>query len=594
LYSDKFYYAPLLLIVIFLFLNVKAESTDSAFAAYSLLQKTVPAESRLKQAKSLFKEKKYSEASKLAFEITTESIDARVLVDANFLLGEIYEKNKNLKLAEKYYWKTLQMLDGNVGVDVNSEFDVFFVKQKAKTLIKLSKVYNLYDDQVKIDSSSYFLNKLIAIDFKDNEIEFLKGQAYNNLFVKEFNQNNYHKSKDYVFKAIEVFKKTNHNFDLSVSYQNLASLFEALKNSEQAFETYMKALGLVEDKNDLKSIEYKEELYFNMAWTLYNLKDYKAYDYLYKSYVLKDSLVNVNLRKELKKIEQVHNIDLIKKEEETKREQLEKRTWILVAIGGLILISGLFFFRISRLRQRNLELEISQKEADQQKKIDKIQIESQEKILNAAIDAKEKERKLIAETLHDNVSAMLSSANLHLTASKQHFDEIPEEIEKTQQIIKETSVKVRDLSHNLVSSTLLKFGLEFAIKEAVKKYSNSTIKFVSIASNIERYNQEFEIKVFNIIQEFMNNILKHSKATIAYIVLDGEDNNLQVIVKDDGVGIPKESLEANSGIGLSQIRARVRQMQGEIHFESPNEKGTKITLKIPIRKELRANPMHMV
>ena len=557
MYSDKFYYAPLLLIVIFLFLNVKAESTDSAFAAYSLLQKTVPAESRLKQAKSLFKEKKYSEASKLAFEITTESIDARVLVDANFLLGEIYEKNKNLKLAEKYYWKTLQMLDGNVGVDVNSEFDVFFVKQKAKTLIKLSKVYNLYDDQVKIDSSSYFLNKLIAIDFKDNEIEFLKGQAYNNLFVKEFNQNNYHKSKDYVFKAIEVFKKTNHNFDLSVSYQNLASLFEALKNSEQAFETYMKALGLVEDKNDLKSIEYKEELYFNMAWTLYNLKDYKAYDYLYKSYVLKDSLVNVNLRKELKKIEQVHNIDLIKKEEETKREKLEKRTWILVAIGGLILISGLFFFRISRLRQRNLELEISQKEADQQKKIDKIQIESQEKILNAAIDAKEKERKLIAETLHDNVSAMLSSANLHLTASKQHFDEIPEEIEKTQQIIKETSVKVRDLSHNLVSSTLLKFGLEFAIKEAVKKYSNSTIKFVSIASNIERYNQEFEIKVFNIIQEFMNNILKHSKASVAYVVLDAEKDKLQIIVKDDGVGIPKEALEINSGIGLNQIRARV-------------------------------------
>ena len=107
----------------------------------------------------------------------------------------------------------------------------------------------------------------------------------------------------------------------------------------------------------------------------------------------------------------------------------------------------------------------------------------------------------------------MSSANLHLRATQAKFnDNTPEEIDKTQKIIMEASQVIRSLSHTLVSSVLLKFGLEYAIKDMANKYSNSQIEIETNLGVIGRYQQNFEIKTYNIIQEFLNNILKHSKA----------------------------------------------------------------------------------
>ena len=119
-----------------------------------------------------------------------------------------------------------------------------------------------------------------------------------------------------------------------------------------------------------------------------------------------------------------------------------------------------FLLNQYKLRQRNLSLQLSKQELVQQQKIEKVRSESQIRILNATLDGKETERKQISETLHDSVSALLSSANLHLQACKKIFNgPIPIELEKSQDIIVEASQIIRDLSHTLVSSVLLKFGL---------------------------------------------------------------------------------------------------------------------------------------
>ena len=98
----------------------------------------------------------------------------------------------------------------------------------------------------------------------------------------------------------------------------------------------------------------------------------------------------------------------------------------------------------------------------EQNRLEQVHNNLQTRIINATIDAKEKERKSIAEILHDSVSALLSSANLHLQASKAQLNShVPVEIIKAQEIVKEASVKIRDLSHELISSVLLKFGLAF-------------------------------------------------------------------------------------------------------------------------------------
>jgi two-component system NarL family sensor kinase len=235
------------------------------------------------------------------------------------------------------------------------------------------------------------------------------------------------------------------------------------------------------------------------------------------------------------------------------------------------------------LKQKNLGLKLSQTELLQNQNIEKLKSESQIRILNATIDAKESERKEIAETLHDSVSALLSSANLHLIAVKVQFKgDIPTEIIKTQKIISEASLQIRDLSHTLVSAVLLKFGLNFALKDMASKYSNSALHIEIDIDDLRRYHQNFEIKVHNIIQEFVNNILKHSKAQNAFIRFYEENNRICFQIFDDGIGFDKMNIFDKDGLGLNQIDARIQIMDGNFLVESAVGEGTTISVELPI------------
>ena len=208
----------------------------------------------------------------------------------------------------------------------------------------------------------------------------------------------------------------------------------------------------------------------------------------------------------------------------------------------------------------------------------------QTRIINATIDAKEKERKSIAEILHDSVSALLSSANLHLQASKAQLNShVPLEITKAQEIVNEASVKIRDLSHELISSVLLKFGLAFAVHDLCEKYSNSEIQFISDDNGIKRYNQQFEIKIYNIIEELINNIMKHSgakNASINLIERNGEKLLIQII--DDGKGFELKKARKKDGLGLSHIEARIKIMKGVFNINTKKGEGTSIFISVPI------------
>jgi len=594
----KKYFVPL--IVVFLFSKVKAESYDSAFSdVLKIIQndsiKLKLSEKKYELAKKLIEDENYSESLEIAYSLLSLK-DEKVHIKANYLLGKIFEKGKNIDLAISHFKKALKIIDKS---KINLEDGIFKSELKlieSESLLLIGKTYidkYRYREQVKIDSSFYFLNRLINIETIEEQIFFFKARGYNNLSIHEYLKKNYEKAEEYSSKSIAILEKLNKEQELSAAYISLANIYEVTNKREKALTTYLKALPYIEHKNDDKSLEYKEILYYNIAWTMYNLKDYHAYNYLEKSYDLKDSLLDVNLRKELKKIEQTHNIDLVRKEAENKRLSLVRNNWFIGILGALVSLLLLYLANLYKLKQKDLSLKLSLKELEQRKKLEKLRTDSQEKIINATIDAKESERKQIAEILHDNVSALLSSANLHLQASEKHFgDDLPAEIEKTKEIIEEASVKIRDLSHELVSSVLLKFGLEYAVKDVAKKFSNSSIKIHTAIADVTRYSQEFEIKVFSIIQELINNILKHSKASSAFIAMEEENSKLLIIIKDNGVGFVKKNQE-EAGIGLNQIEARVRMMGGTTAIETSKGNGTKITLEIPVveRKMINALPV---
>ena len=314
-----------------------------------------------------------------------------------------------------------------------------------------------------------------------------------------------------------------------------------------------------------------------------------------QSYLLKDSLRSKEVAKIYEELRLKYDFDakkeLLEQQQEVILLEERDRFRTIIVIVGLILIALIVIIGYYNIRQKNLQLKLSKTELLQNQNLDKLKSEFQARALDATLNGRESERKEIAETLHDNVSALLSSANLHLQATKKQFAEgVPLEIDKTQEIIAEASQKIRDLSHTLVSSVLLKFGLNFAIRDIAEKYSNSELNIDTEIEGLRRYDQKFEIKTYNIIQEFVNNILKHSKAKNAIIKLkEEEEDHILMQIFDDGIGFDQTQIALKDGLGINQIEARIQIMKGKLEINSQKGKGTQIKVELPIKKKQVTN-----
>ncbi len=549
---------------------------------------------------NLYKKEKYTEALNKALilaEKTKKESNTVLNFSTNILIAEIFQNLNARNKAISYYYKCIDIFNSFI-LEENTYKKKLPPESYAKILIGLAGNYQLINE---IDSAKVYYNKIIKINSLNKEVEHIRAKAYSNL-SGIYRKTNLELAKEYTNKAVLIHKKNNNKISEASTLNNLANIFLQEKNYKKAKEVYFSGLELLKTNNSIKATKFKEDLYFNLAYTLYLLKDYTAYDYQEKSYDIKDNLRDKEIRRMVEQIYTQHQENLEKEKTALAEEQRllaeaqESKTNILFgALTLLILIvSGVVIYNY-KLRQKNLQLKLSENSLLQQQSIEKLKSEAHTKILNAAIDGKESERKEIAEILHDNVSALLSSANMHLSATKKQLNNsAPSEIEKTQAIILEASQKVRDLSHNLVSSILLKFGLEYAIKDVAKKYSNSELAFNVTANNIHRYNQEFEIKIFNVIQELINNIIKHSEANNAEIILKEEKSQLTILVKDDGVGFSASSSSINDGIGLNQIEARVKMMNGKLTIDSVINKGASIFISVPIQQQKQVNKLSSV
>ena len=504
---------------------------------------------------------------------------------STYLIGDIFLKLNNHDKAIEYLNKSLRLFSNSNLIGFDKEVkknDINFNKNKAlaNNYFKLGTEY--YKKRIK-DSAKYFLNKAIEVKSLSNDLDNIKAAAYNNLSGIYINDSLYDKARELAYKSLDLKRKSKNKLAEASTLGNIASIYVLEEKFKEAKDLYRTALDLIDKDKSTTAFKYKRDLYYNLAWALYNLKDYTAYDYQEKSYIIKDSLRDVQVENLVQGVYEKYQVDARKQQVKLKELEEQRKVWFFGILSLLVIISSSVILYNYRLRQKNLKLKLDQTELAQKSKLEQLKSESQVRILNATLDGKETERKQIAETLHDSVSTLLSSANLHLQASKMQFNgEAPAEINKTQKIIIEASQTIRDLSHNLVSSVLLKFGLNYAIKDMAEKYSNSSITITTDIKDLRRYRQSFEIKVNNIIQELVNNILKHSLATKALVKIEDKNGVLFVEIKDDGKGFNKKEILKKDGLGINQIEARIQMMKGKFHIDSNTETGTNIKIELPI------------
>ena len=256
----------------------------------------------------------------------------------------------------------------------------------------------------------------------------------------------------------------------------------------------------------------------------------------------------------------------------SKSDQLRNKKIVSLSIILVVIIFLLFYF----LYQNNkLKQKIKRKDTKQ-----KILLN----IINSSIDSQEVERKKIASFLHDNINSLLSSAGLHLNTFTAQHDIKSNEIEKARVILSEVHELLRDMSHDLVPSLLVRFGLIYALEDVCEKNSNSAIEF-EFSSSIptsRRYVEKFEMKIYFIASELFSNIIKHSSAKKAKLTLSEKDNQLLLHIQDDGIGFKTRKLKDVEGFGLNRIRARIKKYKGSLSIVSKENEGTKIKIQIPL------------
>ena len=211
-----------------------------------------------------------------------------------------------------------------------------------------------------------------------------------------------------------------------------------------------------------------------------------------------------------------------------------------------------------------------------------LQTEYEADLLRTQLEVQEQTMKTIASDLHDNIGQLLSLTSLTLGSITVTDDKAAKKLEDSQQLVRRSIKELRQLANLLHGEKIIETGLVDAIiheTDWLKKSDNYRVAFIN---NVEVYpgpSKEKDLVLFRLLQEVINNIIKHSSATEITITLDRLEGDILLSITDNGVGFVVE--EVKGGMGLSNLFKRTKTIQGEIEIVSAIDKGTTISIKVP-------------
>ncbi len=439
-------------------------------------------------------------------------------------------------------------------------------------------------------------------------------------------------AKSYLDSAIEQNRPLNNIVLSSIVANNEGFYYETIKDNDKALKSYLQAYKLCESiGNNYMKAEAGDniaQLYFNtgnfsqiekyakeansigkqlkhykvVASTYDVLKknasrtgDFKnalAYAELYKTYA--DSATNQETQKVTLSLESKYQNQ--KKEREiaaltianTKKElEVAKRNQLLVA-GGIaasaaLIILGLFY---RNSRQKNLIAE--QEKKHQQEQIKFLERQQQVVSLQSMVNGQETERTRIAKDLHDGLGGLFSTVKMYFSTLQHDTPTLKnnELFQKSYKLVDTASEEIRQIAHNMMPEVLMKLGLANALKDLCDNISAGKLLKVSLETHgmNKRLNATTEIMLFRIVQELMNNIIRHANATEAIIQFIRENERLSVVVEDNGRGFNTQEADEQNHSGIATIQSRVSYLNGKMSIDSQKNVGTTVMMDFLINE----------
>jgi two-component system, NarL family, sensor kinase len=297
--------------------------------------------------------------------------------------------------------------------------------------------------------------------------------------------------------------------------------------------------------------------------------DYKnAYSNLQSKITFSDSLFSQKNKNAIAKLESEKELLKLKSANE-KKATLNK---ILIASSISLLLIGFLGYRNFRNKQNLQNLKITELEKDKQLLA-----------IDAMLKGQEEERGRIAKDLHDGLGGLLSGTKLSFTNMKENLILTPEnatQFDKSLNMLDTTIADLRKVAHNLMPESLVKFGLNDALRDFCNSIQSSSSIIVEYQKmGIDRkIDNTAETFIYRIIQELVNNAVKHASAKEIMVQLTVENAKVLITVEDDGKGYDKN--QTTKGDGLDNIAFRVNYLKGKIDTETSPNKGTSVNIEL--------------
>jgi len=256
-------------------------------------------------------------------------------------------------------------------------------------------------------------------------------------------------------------------------------------------------------------------------------------------------------------------------------EQKEVQIMVLVATMIIIILAATVIIFFSYFQKKKIAYILKQRE---------IQQRFEEEINKSKLEIQEQSLRNISWEIHDNVGQLLSVAKMQLNMIQYT---LPQEqqaaVAETGEIIGKSLQELRDLAKSLNPEKIKNIGLIESIKNEFSRYKRLNFLKTKLTIKGDEFslNNEKEIILFRIIQEFCNNTLKYAKAENLDLVLNFETNNLIIEIQDDGVGFDTADISKQNGIGLLNMKSRAELIGAKLKLTSKTNEGTNLYLSCP-------------
>ncbi len=520
-------------------------------------------------------------------------------------VGLIYWKIGEQQKALGYYYDALKIFErldekkyqanvlGNIGlIQASLQDDKKALEFHRKALVirleiddqyGAASVYNnmskTFTHMQYMDSADYYAWKAIAIQEKIGD-NYGLGISYGNIGLSYSYNKQFDSAHHFLIKSIKYREIENDKLGLIFSYHALAENYNTWGKYGPATEFGEKALAMAKE---IGSKERESTVLATLADIYSNKGEFKkAYDAMliyskYRSEIF-DTLKNEQAEELAVKYE-VEKKDIIiqkdRAEIANKTLALKQRNTQLTLLGILLFATGLasylIYYRYRARQNQHLQQEI---------------IKQQDIAARAIIEAEEAERNRIAGDLHDGVGQLCSAIKMNLSSLSSQIKFTEKETalayEKTLAIADDACREVRSISHQMMPNILLKSGLANAVRNFLDKIDSPRLQVrLDIFGMNERLDSKIETVLYRVIQEAVNNVIKHAKANELYITLDRDSEGISATIEDNGTGFDVNDREKFNGIGLKNISSRVAFLNGKVEFDSAPGRGTVVNVWIP-------------